>query len=198
MQSQVINIDHKFWKHELTVPTNGVDQIIDKVFAIYKTPLHWIESIAFRKHIDLPETQTKFNVYEKTENSRHIGPKKFNLSSLIKMYNYHYENWILNKNVFNEKIIYVLYENLLYDEGIIDFFNSSNLTFNKKILIPELGTVSESQEETYKNPNYLDLYKKNNKFSSLISNDDRRFIIRNLNPQLVRKFYHKNSVSLLT
>jgi hypothetical protein len=187
------NANRGFWKHSIEVPSNGIDRYIDQVLMIYKTPINWIESIAFRDGMDFDVTQKKFDVYHRSEDARYIGPQNFNLLSLIQTYNYHYENWILTPNLFSEKIISVIYEELLNETGIRDFFKKANLSCKETLKIPPMGTIPWSNKQYHYEPDYLDRYKQNNCSQSLISKSDRQFIFRNLHPEIVKKFYIENN-----
>lgn len=179
-----------FWKHTLEPSSDIMYPNIDHVVVVYKNPMLWIESIAFRNSVDYPFFQRKYPAFSVTEDSINIGPKKFNLLNLIKTYNHHYEYWILKPHQFSTRSILVDYRDLLEECHIQSFFQKLNLTIKENVKTPDFLSLRFSQKINYDKYNYtpdqLTRYKNNETF--LLTDNEKNFILEHLSPAVLKQF----------
>lgn len=179
-----------FWKHTLEPSSDMMYPNIDHVVVVYKNPMLWIESIAFRNSVDYPLLQTKFPAFSVTDDSINIGPKKFNLLNLIKTYNHHYESWIVKVHQFSTRLIFVDYRDLLEEFHLRSFFQKLNLTIKETIQTPDFLSLPFSQKGDYGNyhytPDHLIRYKNNETF--LLTDNEKNFILEHLSPAVLKQF----------
>lgn len=179
-----------FWKHTLEPSTDIMYPNIDHVVAVYKNPMLWIESIAFRNPADYPFSQRKYSAFDHSANSISIGPKKFNLLNLIKTYNHHYESWILKSHQFSSRLVVIDYRDLLEESNIRSFLQKLNLDVKADITTPNFLSLPFSRKENYHNYNYtkdhLTRYKNNQ--TSLLTDTEINYILEHLSLPVQKHF----------
>lgn len=142
LQIELSNVRGHAWKHSIDVPP---DMIPDRLAVIvYKNPLTWVESIAFRTPIDFFKEQKTYS------------PSVDNMEGIAKTYRHWYETWVVN---YTGKSIVVKYEDLLIKEKREQFLETVGVMLNlqkkwdtwKNI---EAGKVSISEKYTEERTEY--------------------------------------------
>jgi hypothetical protein len=104
------------WKH-LARPNPAHDPTIPLIITA-KNPVMWIESISYRKFVNMHVTAGRFGIREKsTDPDLMIGDRKFNLINMSKIWKDWYENWLIKDIDKRPLTYYYRYEQMLIKES---------------------------------------------------------------------------------
>lgn len=148
------NVGQKVWKHSLDVFPQEKMRAANVILHIHKNPYMWVESIAFRNHVDWIARQTRYKATDLDQCGPDgvIGPKAMNPYNLARTYLEFHENWCLNPppHVLN-RLLTVRYEDLLDPEKRDDFLDHLSDKFDMrpqhdKWVNLDYGSVSQSAD----------------------------------------------------
>lgn len=198
--------DNQYWKH-FVYPMSITEyskhfEDVDIILLIYKDLCSWLESNTLRwqdfdfrilngDKIDVFEPTTpELTIVNDNMYGHPIPERRYNLANMVKVYNMFHYNWLVNNPWFahdpnfKKKMVVVAYEDLLYEQNIIKFFNvikSKGIkTKTNDYKVPALGTVHLSQR---KYPvDHLEKYK--NKQTTVLTDYQKHFAYEQLSKEV--------------
>ena len=99
------------WKHSVYVPKK-YDPTVPTILTS-KNPIMWVESICYRKSVNIGATNGRWQPYKKHEdNDYNVGPKGMNIINLALTWKNMYNNWLFDKQETRNQYFF-RYEQLL-------------------------------------------------------------------------------------